>query len=164
MNFTVNNLRKLEFKKSFRGYKEDSVNLVLDQIIDDYQRMELENRELKERVDIFKENLDQYKLVEASLKNALVVAQQTAEEIKLNAHEKADMILSDAESTARQMVNEANERVLTINIQFENMKKEVSVFKAKVESLFLSQLELLRESVKECLSANEKDKGLEEEN
>ena len=41
-----------EFKKAFRGYKEDEVDEFLDKVIADYERLYKENGELKDRISI----------------------------------------------------------------------------------------------------------------
>ncbi len=145
MNFTPNDLQNLTFKKSMMGYSEDNVNEVLDKIIEDYSAYIRENIELKDRIAMLNEGIQHYKNIEESLQNTLIVAQQTSEDIKKNSYEKADNIIKDAEVKAQRIINDANQEVVKIKFEYEDLKKKLHIFKAKSETLLLSQLEVLKQ-------------------
>ena len=154
MNYFADDFQNLELKKSFRGYDRDVVKSVLGKIADDYRNMDSENQKLKDTIEELNDKLKQFGLVDSALKNALVVAQQAADEIKANADLRADDIIKDSEVTGRNIINDANERVLRISIQYENIKKDVTTFRDMIEGLFVSQVELLHKSVDESLAEN----------
>lgn len=145
MNYTPNDLDNIKFKKNFMGYNEDQVNEVLDSIIQDYELYIKENIELKDRISVLNEGIQHYKNIEESLQNTLIVAQQTGEEIKKNAYDKAENIVRDAELKAQKVINDANQEVIKIKFEYEEMKKRLHLFKTKSETLLLSQLELLKQ-------------------
>ncbi len=145
MNYTPNDLQNLTFKKSFTGYSEDMVNDVLDKIIEDYSAYIRENVELKDKLALLNEGLQHYKTIEESLQNTLLVAQQTGEDIKKNAYEKADNVIRDAEIKAQKLINDANQEVVKIKFEYEDSKKKLHIFKSKCEMLLMSQLELLKQ-------------------
>jgi len=145
MNYTPNDLDNIKFKKSFRGYNEDQVNEVLDNIIQDYELYIKENVELKDRISVLNEGIQHYKNIEESLQNTLIVAQQTGEEIKKSAYEKAENIIKEAELKAQKIINDANQEVIKVRFEYEEMKKRLHIFKSKSETLLLSQLELLKQ-------------------
>ena len=78
------------------------------------------------------------------MQNTLIVAQQTSEDIKKNGYQKAENIVIDAEIRATKIINDANQEVVKIKFEYEDMKKKLYVYKSKAESLLLSQLEVLR--------------------
>lgn len=145
MNYTPNDLQNITFKKSLMGYSEDSVNEVLDKAIEDYSAYIHENIELKDRISVLNEGIQHYKVIEESLQNTLLVAQQTGEDIKKNAYEKADNIIKEAEIKAQKLVNEANQEVLKVRFEYEDIRKKLHIFKTKSEALLLSQLEVLKQ-------------------
>lgn len=149
MNFTPNDLQNITFKKGLMGYSEDQVNEVLDKIIEDYSSYIRENIELKDKVAVLNEAMQHYKNIEESLQNTLIVAQQTSEDIKKNAYQKADNIIKEAELKAQRNIGEANQEVLKIKFEYEEMKKKLHIFKSKAETLLLSQLEVLKQMFKE---------------
>lgn len=145
MNYTPNDLDNIKFKKGLRGYDEDQVNDVLDNVIQDYEMYIKENIELKDRISVLNEGIQHYKNIEESLQNTLVVAQQTGEEIKKNSYQKAENIVKEAELKAQKMINDANQEVIKIRFEYEEMKKRLHIYKTKSETLLLSQLELLKQ-------------------
>lgn len=163
MNYTPNDLQNLPFKKTVRGYSEDQVNEVLDKIIDDYGAYIRENIELKDKIAVLNEGMLHYKNIEESLQNTLLIAQQTSEDIKKNAYGKAENIIKEAELKAQRYINEANQEVLKIKFEYEEMRKKLHVFKTKSETLLLAQLEILKQTFDEE-GAKEDEKDKEREN
>lgn len=149
MNFTPNDIQNLTFKKGFMGYSEDMVNDVLDKIIEDYTAYIRENVELKDKLALLNEGLQHYKNIEESLQNALLVAQQTGEDIKKNAYEKAENVIREAEIKAQKIINDANQEVVKIKFEYEDSKKKLHVFKTKCEMLLMSQMDLLKQIFEE---------------
>ncbi|HEX2945452.1 MAG TPA: DivIVA domain-containing protein [Clostridia bacterium] len=145
MNYTPNDLQNLTFKKSITGYNEDMVNDVLDKIIEDYSAYIRENVELKDKLALLNEGLQHYKTIEESLQSTLLVAQQTGEDIKKNAYEKAENIVHDAEVRAQKLINDANQEVVKIKFEYEDSKKKLHIFKSKCEMLLMSQMETLKQ-------------------
>jgi len=149
MNYTPNDLQNITFKKTFMGYSEDTVNDVLDKVIEDYSAYIRENVELKDKLALLNDGLQHYKTIEESLQSALLVAQQTGEDIKKNAYEKADNVIHEAEVRAQKIINEANQEVVKINFEYEDMKKKLHVFKTKCEMLLMSQMDSLKQLFEE---------------
>jgi len=133
------------FKKSIFGYNEDMVNETLDKVIEDYSAYIRENIELKDKLALLNESLQHYKSIEESLQNTLLAAQQTGEEIKKNAYEKAENIIKDAELRAQKIINDANQEVVKLKLEYEDLKKRLHVFKTKSEALLMSQMEMLKQ-------------------
>ncbi len=73
------------------------------------------------------------------------MAQTTAEEVKNVAKQKADQIVSDAKLNAQQKVDELNNEILIKRKELEDVKKQFNIYKAKMEALLISQLELLKD-------------------
>jgi cell division initiation protein len=127
------------------GYSEDTVNDVLDKIIEDYSAYIHENIELKDKLALLNEGLQHYKTIEESLQNTLLVAQQTGEDIKKNAYDKAENVIKEAEIRSLKMLNEANGEVVKIRFEYEELRKRLHIFKSKAETLLMAQLEILKQ-------------------
>jgi cell division initiation protein len=146
---TPMDIRNKEFKKGFKGYKEDEVDEFLDKVIADYERLYRENGELKDRISIDNERIESYNSMEKSLQNTLLIAQTTAEDIVSNARKKAEMIIKEAEDQAKKIIEDANNSVIKANKDYEELKKEVQVFKTRFKTLLESQLEALNITLKD---------------
>lgn len=146
---TPMDIRNKEFKKAFRGYNENEVDEFLDKVIGDYERIYRENGELKERISINDERIESYNSMEKSLQSTLLIAQTTAEDIISNSRKKAENIIKDAEEQARKIIDDANTSVIRINKDYEELKKEVQVFKTRFKTLLESELEALNATLKD---------------
>ena len=133
------------FSKTLKGYNVDEVDDFLDELTIDYEKLYKENAELREQIEENKKELEHYKSVEHTLQNTLVMAQTTADDIKANAQTRAEQIVRDAQSEARR----ATEEEFEIRKRTEELKRQFGVYKAKMEALLISQLELLQDDKKE---------------
>lgn len=139
-------IQNKEFKRSFfRGYKESEVDQFLDEIIDDYENLYKENIELKDKILILNEQIKQYNNLEKVLKDTLVVAQSTADEVTGAARQKAEAIIEDAEVKSKKLIDAANDDVRNIRKEYEYLKKEIFIFKTRYKSFIEAQLITLDE-------------------
>jgi len=134
------------FSKSLKGYNLDEVDDFLDQLTIDYEKLYKENNDLKNQLGNMQNDLEHYKSVEQTLQNTLIMAQSTAEDIKANAQNRADQIIRDAQSEARRATDEITKEEFEIRKRIEELKRQFSVYKAKMEALLISQLEMLQEN------------------
>lgn len=133
-------IQNKEFSKAFRGYNESEVDEFLDKIIDSYDKLTNENVELKDRNKLLNEQIEKYNNLERTLKDTLVVAQSTAEEVAMNANRKAEMIIKEAEEKAKRIIENANNEVININKEYEEVRKDFQIFKTRFKTLIESQL------------------------
>jgi len=150
MNYTPEDLQNIVFKKRFIGYSEDMVNEVLDKVIEDYTACLRENLEYRNKIMELNEALNHYKSIENSLKNSLVLAQKTSEEVKRNAYEKAENIIKEAEIKAQQIINAAHEEVMKLKREYEAVRNRLIVFRSKSENLINAQLDIIRQITDEA--------------
>ena len=133
------------FSKTLKGYNVDEVDDFLDQLTLEYEKLYKENAEYKEKIEESRRDLEHYKSVEHTLQNTLVMAQTTAEDIKSMAQKQADQIIRDAQSEARKAVEGITKDEFEIRKRTEELKRQFDVYKAKMEALLISQLELLQD-------------------
>ena len=138
-------IENIKFQKALKGYNVDEVDDFLDQLSADYEKIYKENIELKEQMESSKKELEHYKNVEHTLQNTLIMAQTAAEDIKKIAQQKADQIIKDAESNVKDSVNELAKQEFELRIKMEDTKKQFDMYKARMEALLISQLELLKD-------------------
>ena len=136
-------------KQMMNGYSVEEVDDFLDDLTVDYSKNYKEISELKSKVDELERSLAHYKTIETTLQNTLLMAQETAEDVKNVAKQKADQIIKDAKASSEQQVNELNNEITSKQKALDDIKKQFDIYKAKMESLLISQLELLKEVNKE---------------
>lgn len=132
-------------KQMMNGYNVNEVDDFLDELTLEYGKLYKENAELKEKREELNSDVGKYKNIESTLQNTLVMAQKTADEITAVAKQQAEQIVKDAEFSAKNSVEELNAQIILKQKELEELKKQFDVYKAKMESLLISQLELLKD-------------------
>ena len=132
-------------KKTLNGYDPEEVDEFLDELTKDYTIIYKKVSESEKELEDLTAKMEQYTKIESTLKNTLVMAQSAADEVKNAAQKQADQIIREAESSARQATNNIDIQINEKRKELEELTKQFDVYKAKMESLLISQLELLKE-------------------
>lgn len=134
-----------EFKKSIRGFKEEEVDEFLDIVKEDYELLYRENSELKEKVRLYQDQINKYENIEETLKATLITAQSTAEDTCSAANKKAKIIVEEADLKSRQIIEQANNRVIEIRKEYDYLVKEFKIFRNKFKSLLEDEIRSIDE-------------------
>ncbi|MCM3739119.1 DivIVA domain-containing protein [Oceanobacillus luteolus] len=143
MPLTPLDIHNKEFSSKFRGYDEDEVNEFLDQVVKDYEMVIREKKNLEEKVAQLEEKLGHFTNIEETLNKSILVAQETAEEVKGNAAKESKLIIKEAEKNADRIINEALSKSRRISMDVEELKKQAKVFRTRLKMLVEAQLEMI---------------------
>ena len=136
-------------KQMMNGYSVDEVDDFLDDLTVEYEKLFKENAEYKNDIVRLKEDMEHYRAIENTLQSTLVMAQTTAEEIKDVARQQAEQIINEAKINAQRDVDSLTNEIAIKQKELDDIQKQFDVYKAKMESLLISQLELLKDINKE---------------
>ena len=139
-------------KQMMNGYNVEEVDDFLDDLTVDYSKNYKEITELRAKVEELNKSLEHYKTIETTLQNTLVMAQSTAEDIKNVAKQQADQIVNEAKGTAKKQAEDLENEIVLKTKELDDVKKQFDIYKAKMESLLISQLELIKDINKENYS------------
>ena len=129
-----------EFKKGIRGYREDEVDEFLDIVKEDFENIYRENLDLKEKIRMYNDQIYKYENIEETLKATLITAQTAAEDTCSAANKKAKIIVEEAELRSRQIIEQANNRVIEIRKEYDSLVKEFKIFRNKFKSLLEDEI------------------------
>ena len=134
------------FKKAkIGGYDIKDVEDFLVLVMSDYEKLYKENSELRGQVQTLQQSVDYYSTLEAGINKTVENAQTEADSIKLAAQKQAEQIIREAENKAKERTENLDMQVTEKRKELEDISKQFDVYKAKMESLLISQLELLKE-------------------
>ena len=155
---TPMDIHNKDFKRSFRGYDEDEIDDFLDQVVNDYEKLFRENDRLKEDLERSKKDNEQYQQLEKNLKDTLLVAQKTAEEVTTNARKNAEEMREntakecqnmrrEAEMHAKSQLDEAADKVRSIVAEYDRLVREKNQFLRKIKVAMESELAVVSETL-----------------
>ena len=132
-------------KKTLNGYDPEEVDDFLDELTKDYSNIYRQVSESERKVDELNSKLENYVKIESTLQNTLLMAQSAADEVRNAAQKQADQIIREAESKSKEITNAIDIQVVEKQRALDDIQKQFDVYKAKMESLLISQLELLKD-------------------
>ena len=104
-------IRNIRFSKSVGGYKQEEVDILLDKVESDYEQFERTLREMNNRINELKGELEDYKNSQGNIQNVLVSAQKFADQIVEEAKTKSAEIINSAQASIEKIT--AQEQELT---------------------------------------------------
>ena len=134
-----------KFKREFRGYSMIEVQEFMRVISENYELIYKENLANKDKINMLSNAISQYKSMEETLQSAILVAQSAGDEVVQNAKRNAENIIKDAENKASQLLSDASREVTRISYEYEEMRRNVEVFRTRIISLLNSQLDIVKE-------------------
>ena len=132
-------------KQMMNGYSVEEVDDFLDDLTTDYTVIYKQASESKIKIEELEKSMEHYKAIEGTLKNTLVMAQTAADDVKKVAQQQADQIVNEAKINASQQINEIEMEIRTKQKELDEIRKQFDIYKAKMESLLISQLEILKD-------------------
>ena len=135
-------------KRALNGYSTEEVDDFLDELTLDYEKIYKEANESRKTIEHLNEEVNKYRQMESTLQSTLVMAQSAAEEIKNGAREQANSIVSEAQNSAQEEISKINSAIEQKRMELAEMQKQFDAFKANMEGLLVSHLEMLKNSSK----------------
>ena len=135
------------FSRKLRGYAEDEVNSFLEEVVSDYERIYREHREMEEQMDTLKTKLANYEKMEATMSSTLVMAQETADNVKKNAQKEAELIIREAKAKRQQIIADAEVERRTTNAAIIKTEGDMKLYIEKILTNLRSATNIV-ESVK----------------
>lgn len=133
-----------QFSRQLKGYNVDEVDDFLDEISADYERSMLMNKNLEDKISELENILQEYKNAEGSLQDTLLIAKQTADNIRQSAEAEANKVLDEAEKVYRDKTGNIDGIIEGKKQELNNIQESINVFKRKSEALLVAQLEILK--------------------
>ncbi|RYD06356.1 hypothetical protein N752_05535 [Desulforamulus aquiferis] len=108
---TPGEIQTKEFTKSIRGYDAKQVENWVQKVKENYERLFVENHELKERLAQAEDSIVHYRDLEDALQRTLVMAQKSSEDMRNNAERESKIMLEQAEVAARTIKQRPKKRL-----------------------------------------------------
>ncbi len=130
-------IHNYQFKKAMRGFDQEEVKEFLEIIADDYEALFVENAQLKEAIQRLEYELSKFKRIEETMNSSLILAQQTAENIKTNAQMESEKLIDDAKR-----------KIMEIFVLYQDVVKRLNMFNLELKGQVAGQMEILEKNQK----------------
>jgi cell division initiation protein len=144
MNITPLDIQQQQFKgKMLGGLDPNDVDSFLQMVASEMESLLRENNDLKEQARKFSLQLDELSQREVSLRETMLAAQKVTEEMKANAQKEANLLVSEAELKGERILADAENRLLQLNNQVYEIKRQKLQFETNLKSLVEAHLKML---------------------
>ncbi|WP_314579034.1 DivIVA domain-containing protein [uncultured Streptococcus sp.] len=157
MTLTALEIKDKSFGTKFRGYDVEEVDEFLDIVVRDYEDLVRENHEKEAKIRNLEERLTYFDEMKDSLSQSVLIAQDTAERVKVAANERSTNIVRQAEQDAQHLLDgakykadeilrQAADNAKKVAIETEELKNKTRVFHQRLKSTIESQLSIVDSS------------------
>lgn len=126
----------MRFRRRLRGYAFADVDEFVRQTATELERVLAENAQLKEKLTATEREIGQYRALESTMKDALILAQKAADETRAAAH---------AQATAKQRETETH--IQQASGQIQRLQEERRRFAREMHARLTAQMQWLAEEL-----------------
>ena len=124
MEITSLDMQHKRFRTRWRGLDPREVEAHCRQLADQDQELQARNSELQKNLQEMEKELIGYKEREKTIRNVLMNAHKSAEQMKGNAEKEAKLIVAEAEIEAEKILQGAHQRLAKLNEDISELKRQ----------------------------------------
>lgn len=130
-----------KFNNSFPGYNKNEVNSFVKNVTTEYESM-LNNLKMRDKeIESLKQELEHFKNIESTLNRAILIAEESSQNIKRTAFDESKVIIEDAKRNASRIINNALIKAEKVEMEANNLKRQVAQYKRRYKNILEEQLE-----------------------
>ena len=134
-----------KFSTSKDGYNKDEVNKFVNEVVNEYESMLNKLKQKDSEINELSKSLEKYNNLELALNKTILMAEESANQMKKLAKDEADNLINDAKKNASRIVNEALMQAEKIELESVRLKRNIIMFKKKLKILLENQMDLADE-------------------
>jgi cell division initiation protein len=133
-------LERAQLKKALRGYDRDQVQALLQRGAKEMSTLRGEVESLQSECAKLRHEIDGHRAQENTLKEALILAQRTADETRAAAHKEADLILEQARQKACDVETQMQSKINDLRWELERLRLDKQKFLSAQRAVLEAQL------------------------
>lgn len=132
-----------QFNTTLNGYDKTEVNAFVNEVTREYENVldKLKSREIE--LKALKDRLEYYKNLESTLNTAVLVAEDSSNQIKKIAKEEAKIIIDQAKKNASHIINDALIKAEKTEIEADQLRRSLKIYKSRIKATIEEQLTMV---------------------
>lgn len=132
-----------KFNTVTNGYSKEEVNSFVVEVTREYETMLNKLKTRDREVALLKEKLNHYKEIETTLNKAVLIAEDSSNQIKRIARDEAKLIIADAKKNASHIINDALLKAEKTEIEADQLRRSLKIYKARIKQTIEEQLTMV---------------------
>jgi cell division initiation protein len=143
MSLTPVEIRHVKLGRRLAGYDRSATDALLVRIADSFEDVWRERADLRDEIERLEGELARFRELEVLLRNTLVSAERSADELRTQAHREADVILDEARLKAREIADGAESERERIRTDIRKLKSIEAQMRAEYRGFLVTALDRL---------------------
>ncbi len=131
------------FNTVTNGYDKDEVNSFVNEVTTEYESILNKLKSKEKEVAFLQSELNRYKDIETTMNKAVLIAEDSSNQIRRIAKEEANIIIENAKKNASQIVNDALIKAEKTEIEVDNLRRSIKIYKARIKEVVKEQLTMV---------------------
>lgn len=132
---TPADIQNKEFTKGFRGYDEEEVDMFLDLITLDLEKLMKENLNLKAQIATLEKDKSSIGGTDLTVKETLETAKNLMDDLAISSEKRAKALVQNAEMDAAIIIKDAKMKAEQVAIESAELTKSFESFKREYKSM-----------------------------
>jgi len=128
-------IQKREFSRKWKGLDPIEVQQFLVDAAEDMEALARENADLDSRLRALEQENEEHRERERILKQTLLSAHETSEDIRNTAHKEAELIVREAQDSAERLTHSALQRAAEIEKAIHELKMQRTNFRLQLQKM-----------------------------
>ena len=155
MSLTPVEIRHVNLSRRPLGYERRATDDLLANVVTSFEEVWRERADLRDAIEDLEHELTRQKEVEGALRNTLLTAERMADDVRTHARREADVIISEARATARDIVSGAENERERINNEIRRLRALELDVKADYRAFLMAALDRLEGDTQEHPAAGQ---------
>ena len=122
-----------KFSISLNGYDKVEVNKFVNEVTKEYESMLNKMKSKDKEIELLKEQLAYYKGLESTLNRAVLVAEDSSNQMKKIAKEEAKNIIEAAKKNASHIINDALIKAQKTELEADEIRRSLKIYKTRIK-------------------------------
>jgi cell division initiation protein len=149
MSLTPVEIRHVKIRRRLGGYDRPATDALLTRIAESFEDVWRERADLRDELERLEGELARFRELEVLLRNTLVSAERSADELRAQAHREADVILDEARIKARELGGGAESERERVRADIRRLKTVEAQMRADYRAFLVTALDRLESETEE---------------
>jgi cell division initiation protein len=149
MSLTPVEIRHVKLGRRLGGYDRPATDALLVRIAESFEDVWRERADLRDEIERLEGELVRFRELEVLLRNTLVSAERSADELRAQAHREADVILDEARVRARDIAGGAENERERVRADIRRLKNVEAQMRAEYRAFLATALDRLEGDTEE---------------
>lgn len=132
-----------KFKDVTIGYDKTEVNEFVSQVTIEYENMLKKLKSRDREIAQLQEKIAHYKNLETTLNKAIIIAEESSNQLKRAARDEAKAIISDAKKNASHIINDALLQAEKTELEADQLRRSLKIYKSRIKHAIEEQLTMV---------------------